>query len=107
MDIYPTLSDLHGLAGPGNLEGTSLAPLLKDPDRPWKNTAFTQVQRGNIAGRSVRTERWRYMEWDNGKQGAELYDHDNDPGEYYNLAGEPRYAETIKELSKMLREPKM
>ena len=65
------------------------------------------MQRGKIAGHTVRTERWRYMEWDQGRQGTELYDHDRDPGEYYNLAGDPQYAETINELSKMLREPKM
>jgi len=106
VDIYPTLADLHGLAAPDNLEGTSFTPLLNDPNRPWKKMAFTQVQRGKIAGRSVRTERWRYTEWDQGKQGAELYDHNSDPGEYYNLASDPQHSDTIKELRKMLREPK-
>jgi len=105
VDIYPTLAELHGLAAPGNLEGTSFTPLLKDPNRPWKKMAFTQVQRGKIAGHSVRTKRWRYMEWDQGKQGTELYDHDNDPGEYYNLAGDSRHARTVSELSKALRRP--
>ena len=103
VDIYPTLADLHGLAAPGNLEGTSFRPLLNDPVRPWKKMAFTQVQRGKIAGRSVRTERWRYTEWDRGKQGAELYDHNSDPGEYYNLAGDPQHTQTIAELRKLLR----
>jgi len=107
VDIYPTLADLHGLAAPGNLEGTSFTPLLNAPNLPWKKMAFSQVQRGKIAGRSVRTVRWRYTEWDQGKQGTELYDHDHDPGEYYNLANDPQYSETIKELRKMLREPKM
>lgn len=107
VDIYPTLAELHGLAAPGNLEGTSFTPLLNDPKLPWKKMAFTQVQRGKIAGRSVRTEHWRYTEWDRGNQGIELYDHRSDPGEYYNLAGNPQHAETIKELRKVLREPKM
>ncbi|MHC4542589.1 MAG: sulfatase/phosphatase domain-containing protein, partial [Planctomycetota bacterium] len=69
-----------------------------------KKMAFTQVQRGPIAGRSVRTERWRYTEWDRGKQGIELYDHDNDPGEYYNLARDSQHARTVEELSKALRQ---
>jgi len=107
VDIYPTLADLHGLAAPGNLEGTSFRPLLNNPNRSWKKMAFTQVQRGKIAGRSVRTERWRYTEWGRGRQGVELYDHDHDPGEYYNVADDPKYADTIKELRKMLRGPKM
>jgi iduronate 2-sulfatase len=103
VDIYPTLADLCGLSAPANLEGTSFKPLLDDPELPWKKTAFTQVQRGRIAGRSVRTERWRYTEWGGGKQGVELYDHDTDPGEYYNLAGDPQYTETAAELRKLLR----
>ncbi len=105
VDIYPTLADLHGLSAPGNLAGTSFGPLLRDPNLPWKKAAFTQVQRGAIAGHSVRTVRWRYTEWDRGKQGAELYDHDSDEGEYYNLASNPEHVGTIEKLRKMLRHP--
>jgi uncharacterized sulfatase len=103
VDVYPTLVDLHGLPAPGSLEGASFRPLLNEPSLSWKKTAFTQVQRGRIAGRSVRTERWRYTEWDQGKEGSELYDHDSDPGEYYNLAHDSRHARTIAELRKVLR----
>jgi uncharacterized sulfatase len=102
VDLYPTLADLHGLAAPGNLAGTSFKHLLDDPNLPGKKTAFTQVQRGAIAGRSVRTQRWRYTEWDEGRQGVELYDHDNDPGEYYNLAHDSRHARTRAELKMLL-----
>ena len=102
IDIYPTLAELCGLPMPANLEGMSLQPLLTDVNLPWKNMAFTQVQRGNRAGRSVRTDRWRYIEWDEGREGIELYDHDSDPGEYYNLAHYPQYTETIAELKNLL-----
>ena len=104
VDIYPTLAGLHGLPAPANLAGTSFERLLKNPELPGKQMAFTQVQRASIAGRSVRTERWRYTEWDQGKQGVELYDHSNDPGEYYNLARDSRYTQTIEELSQALRQ---
>ncbi|MFH1716684.1 MAG: sulfatase [Planctomycetota bacterium] len=104
VDIYPTLADLCELPAPGNLAGTSLRPLLSNPELPGKKAAFTQVQRGKIAGHSVRTQRWRYTEWDQGKQGAELYDHEKDAGEYYNLAGDPEYAETVAELKGLLRQ---
>jgi len=103
VDIYPTLTDVCELPTPANLEGSSFRRLLHDPDVTWKKTAFTQVQRGKIVGRSVRTERWRYTEWDEGKEGVELYDHDNDPGEYYNLASDPKHAETVAELRELLR----
>jgi iduronate 2-sulfatase len=103
IDIYPTLADFCELPAPANLEGISFKPLLNNPNLPWKKTAFTQVQRGSIAGRSVRTERWRYTEWDEGKQGRELYDHNTDPGEYYNLIHEPQYAQVVIELKKLLQ----
>jgi hypothetical protein len=54
-------------------------------------------------GRSIRTERWRYTEWDEGKAGTELYDEENDKGEINNLAFNAKFASTVKELSALLR----
>ena len=39
-------------------------------------------------GYSVHTERYRYTEWDGGKRGVELYDHQSDPNELHNLSAE-------------------
>ena len=103
VDIYPTLVEMCGLPRPGELEGRSLRPLLDDPHRPWKNAAFTQVLRGQLTGRSVRTERYRYTEWDDGRQGAQLYDHQTDPHEYVNLANQPALGETQAQLRTLLR----
>ncbi|MDQ3197501.1 MAG: DUF4976 domain-containing protein [Pseudomonadota bacterium] len=89
------------------MEGRSLRSLLNNPRARWDKSAFTQVWRGGqqnrITGRSVRTERWRYNEWDEGRQGAELYDHDRDPREQRNLAKDPQYAETVAEMKQLLR----
>lgn len=54
-------------------------------------------------GRAIRTERFRYIEWDEGRQGAQLYDHDADPEEMKNLADDPAFAEVRKQLSARLR----
>lgn len=104
LDLYPTLADLAHLTPPPNLHGASLVPLLNDPSAAWNRPAFTQVWRGGFPGHSVRTERWRYTEWDNGRKGVELYDHDADPNEYHNLAEDPEHAETVKSLRQLVRQ---
>jgi uncharacterized sulfatase len=107
LDLYPTLTDLCGLPTPKDLHGKSLKALLDDPAAEHKPAAYTQVTRGGMEnqflGRSVRTERWRYTEWDGGKKGVELYDHDNDPRELKNLADDPKHAETVKRMKELLR----
>ena len=83
LDLYPTLVDLAGLPIRSGLDGESLAPLLRDPSaRRTKPAAMTYL-RGNHA---VRTERWRYIRYADGSE--ELYDHERDPHEWNNVAGE-------------------
>ena len=103
IDLYPTLADLAGLEPPRGLEGVSLRPLLDNPAAPWTRPAFTQVQRSGFPGHSVRTERWRYTEWDFGVKGAELYDHESDPQELHNLAADPQHAHNVAEMKALLK----
>jgi iduronate 2-sulfatase len=103
LDLYPTLVELCGLATPTGLEGASLVPLLDDPKRAWDRPALTVVKHGAVMGRSLRNERWRYTEWDHGKEGVELYDHDADPHEFRNLAGDPKHAGTQAEMRRLLQ----
>ena len=108
VDLYPTLADLTGLKPPPGLHGRSLTPLLKDPRAAWNHPAVTQVRRGNPAngffmGYSVRTEQWRSTEWDDGKQGIELYDEVADPAELRNLAADPSRAKVVAEMQALLR----
>lgn len=108
LDLFPTLADLCGLTPPANLEGKSLRPLLNNPKSEWNRPAFTQTARresegGGVMGRSVRTEGFRYTEWDGGKEGKELYDQQKDPKEYHNLANDPKYAERVASMNKLLQ----
>jgi uncharacterized sulfatase len=107
LDIYPTVAEFAGVKPPKNVAGKSLMPLLKNPEKSWGRPAYTQVRRGNtndfFMGYSVRTERWRYTEWDGGKRGAELYDHENDPREFTNLASNVVHAKTVNEMQKLLK----
>ncbi len=103
VDIYPTLTELAGLPKATGMEGISFAPLLQDPQRQWKKAAYTMVARGrNSFGRSVRTERHRYTEWNGGKDGIELYDHEVDINEWTNLAGNSKVATLQHELQQLL-----
>ena len=65
-----------------------------------------QVRQGKIMGYSVRTERWRYTEWNEGNAGVELYDHENDPCKFKNLAHAAKYAHLVKQLKELLRKVK-
>jgi arylsulfatase A-like enzyme len=109
VDIYPTLVELCGLPRPGHLEGTSLAPVLRDPAAQVKRAAFSQYPRSangrRLMGYSLRTDRYRFTRWvdrdDHSKVvDVELYDHQSDPQENQNIAGDPAHAELIKELTR-------
>jgi len=103
VDLYPTLTALAGLPQPEGLEGTSFAPLLENPARPWKEAAFTQVVHRGTVGRSVRTERYRYTEW-GGPETAELYDHQADPHEFTNLVKSAKHTVVLAEMRRRLQE---
>jgi arylsulfatase A-like enzyme len=107
LSLFPTLTELCGLPPPAWLQGVSLVPLLKKPQAEWTRPALSVQPRGWFMGRSIRTERWRYTEWDGGRRGNELYDHDHDALEQHNLAADPAYKETVAALQKELRASKV
>lgn len=104
VDIYPTIADLAGLAPPCNLEGKSLRKLLENPNAEWNHPAFIQTKFREAPGYSVRTERWRYVEWgeNGGDKGKELYDQLNDPQEMKNLADDSEYAPICTDLKALI-----
>ncbi|MCZ6672160.1 MAG: sulfatase, partial [Verrucomicrobia bacterium] len=97
IDIYPTLLELANLPAKADNDGQSLVPLLRNPTLEWERPALMTEGRGNHA---IRTERWRYIHYSDGAE--ELYDHDKDPWEWTNLAGNPQYTQVIAEHKKWL-----
>lgn len=97
IDLFPTLTELLGHEPPSHLEGSSLVPLLEDPDTPWDHPAISTFGFGNHA---VRTERFRFIRYSDGSE--ELYDHETDPDEWTNLAEDPGYAGVKADLREWL-----
>jgi uncharacterized sulfatase len=122
VDLHATLAELAEITPPNGrnsnvpaVEGKSLKPLLDDPSAKWDKPALTQVSRGTptatgeplgknpwFLGYSVRTERYRYTEWDSGKKGSQLYDYEKDPAELKNLVDDPAYIDVVKQMKALL-----
>jgi iduronate 2-sulfatase len=97
LDLIPTLAGLTGVACPPQQDGTSLVPVLTNARASVRSYARTQHQhpfygrtKATHWGYSLRTDRWRYTEWQNIATGQvddrELYDHAGDPMETVNVA---------------------
>ena len=95
LGIFPTLVELCELPTKKDLDGASLVPLLDAPKTKWAHPAITTMGKNN---HSVRSEHFRFIRYSDGSE--ELYDHPNDPNEWDNLAGSPKYAEVIERHAK-------
>ena len=108
IDLYPTLTELCDVKAPDNLQGQSLAPMLKDPAITGRGWTITQVYRstkeGPLDGYSLRLPTLRYTEWDHGKAGGELYDHTSDPLELTNLYTSQNHQAQVQLLSERLKD---
>ncbi|MBN2449463.1 MAG: sulfatase [Lentisphaeria bacterium] len=99
IDIFPTLMQLCGVPLPDDIEAASMVPLLRNPAAPWKKGALMT----GAGGRSIVTGRWRYNEYpEKGREAAELFDRQTDPGEFVNLADGPEHADTVARLAALL-----
>lgn len=109
-DLFPTLCELTGLEVPNNLDGVSLAPVVKKGKDDLREFAISQYPRPGHMGYTLRTERFRFVAWyktnkDTPANGhtpptqTELYDYKHDPLETRNLANEKAYAEISSDLS--------
>ncbi|MEM7144067.1 MAG: sulfatase [Verrucomicrobiota bacterium] len=116
VDVYPTLVEWCDMPMPEGLEGRSLVPLLNDADMEWADSALSQFPRaregnrhkghGSVMGYSLRTDRYRYVEWRDlergGVEAVELYDHKNDAAEMRNLVNDPEKAAVLRAHAEML-----
>lgn len=113
VDIFPTLCELADLpipSGPQPIDGKSLVQVLKDPSKRVRNHAYHAYPKRTL-GQSIRTERYRLVEWRNPAQSRntaeyELYDYELDPLEQKNLAtSKPDVVAELKEILASYPEP--
>ncbi|MEY3395832.1 MAG: hypothetical protein RL346_2069 [Verrucomicrobiota bacterium] len=105
VDLYPTLCELAEIPAPPELDGQSLANILRNPELSNKTHAFHVYPRSTKLGRAIRTSGYRFVEWK--VPGApresavlELYDMKNDPLETRNIAAND--LATIKVMQEIL-----
>ncbi|SET75630.1 sulfatase [Thalassotalea agarivorans] len=97
INVYRTLADYAGLQAPEYVDGFSLLPQLNDPEAPMAKPAISTWGRGNY---SVRTKGWRLIRYFDGF--IELYHNQQDPNEWHNVAGDPKYQSKKQELLALL-----
>ena len=83
MDVLPTLTDMALGKTFFSERGSSLKNVLANPRRIEERYALTSTGPSNQRHYTVRSSRWRYIQYSDGSQ--ELYDHINDPNEWFNL----------------------
>lgn len=97
LDLYPTLIELCRLPPRGDLAGTSLVPLLSNPNQDTGRMVVTTFDDGNY---SLTGRRWHYIRYRDGSE--ELYDSQADPHEWKNLADERTFRPQLEVMSREL-----
>ncbi|MDP2497915.1 MAG: sulfatase-like hydrolase/transferase [Candidatus Palauibacterales bacterium] len=93
IDVAPTALELAGLDVPAWMEGRSLVPLLRDGERAdWREEFLVEYYSDEVfprtremGYRAVRTERYKYVRYEELRRMDELYDLERDPHEMRNL----------------------
>jgi arylsulfatase A-like enzyme len=98
LSIYPTLLNLCGLPAYSRNEGPDLVPRMMG-EEPASAESFAITTFG-MNNHGLRTSDYRYIRYEDG--GEELYDHRNDPNEWFNLAGEAGSAGVIEDLEQKM-----
>lgn len=108
VDLVQTVTELAGAPAPEDWDGDSMVGWLDDADAPWKDLAVSEYYAHNIASgfAMLRHGPYKYvyhtrMDDQHGPE-RELYNLDDDPGEFDNLAEHPEQRERVTELHGML-----
>jgi arylsulfatase A-like enzyme len=103
IDVYPTLVELCSLKAPKEqLDGTSLVPILKNPELEGRKHVF--IKRTN--GYTLKTKAFSYTEFikaaDNSILDKMLYDHRESRAENINVVYKKEFLSIAAEMSQTL-----
>ena len=102
IDLYPTLSSLCGLPIPNHLQGKDISPMFEDPSHTVRDAAFSvaPMQKGFL----LREDKWAFIQYnEDASNGIELFDMENDPGQFTNLANSPKHRGRVQEFRQKLK----
>jgi len=106
IDLAPTLLDVTGIPVPGEMQGRSLVPYMRDSRAPGRESFLYEhfpVFPIPIPGiTAIRTERYKYITYEGDVRPRELYDIKGDPRERVNLYGDARFGMEVKCLEAKL-----
>jgi len=102
LDLYPTIAELTGIKSAKHIQGKSLVKTFKDPSHEVREIVFSVSQGGKSF--LLRSQRWAYIQYDeDASSGIELFDMENDPKQFTNLAADPAHAQTVSYFQKKLK----
>jgi iduronate 2-sulfatase len=95
LDLYPTIANLCGLPVPERLQGKDISQLLNSPQLSVRDAAFSVAPMRK--GLLLREDKWAYIQYkEDASNGIELFDMENDPQQFTNLAEDPDYADMVR-----------
>jgi len=99
LDLYPTVASLCGLKVPVRLQGNDISKMLDEATYEVRDAAFCVNGRGYL----LRTKNWAYIQYgNNGLAGEELFDMQNDPKQFTNLATHADFAKVVELFRKKM-----
>jgi N-acetylglucosamine-6-sulfatase len=107
LDLAPTILDLAGVAVPAEMQGRSLARLLRGESLALRDSFLyeydTEAPLPAVPDiRAIRTQTGIYVTYPGMPSDDELYDLASDPGEIANLAQRPEWASTRAAMRQQL-----
>ena len=105
IDLAPTLLSVAGASVPGDMQGRSLAPLLKGEKVKWRDSFLIEYYSDRVFPRmermgykAARNGRWKYIHYLELEGMDELYDLKTDPYEMKNLINHPGAKKALREM---------